>query len=93
MKGPRKLFPRFRRLETTKHIVERLFTIADRHGVTPAQVALNWIVRVHDHVVAIPGASSVTQAKSNAEALDFSLSRDDIDELGSLDSQHNGSAN
>ena len=94
LKGPRKLLPRFRRLETTKHVIDRLFAIADRHGVTPAQVALNWTVRRHDHVVAIPGASSVSQAKSNADALGFSLSSDEIDELSSNGGgNHTGTSN
>ena len=81
IKGPRKLFPRFRRLDTTKNIVDRLSAIAERHEATPAQVALNWTVSRHDNVVAIPGATSVSQAERNAESLGFALTPDEIDEL------------
>lgn len=50
--------------------------VADRHGATPAQIALAWVIR-RPNVVAIPGASSVAQLESNAAAADIDLSDDD----------------
>ena len=46
--------------------------MAAAHGATPAQVALAWVIR-RPNVVAIPGASSVTQLERNAEAADLDL--------------------
>jgi len=83
--GPRKFLPRFRRLERTEPLVKRLESLAEQHDVSPAQIALNWTVNVHgETVVAIPGASSPEQAKSNAACLEFRLADDEITELSEL---------
>src|SRR5258708_12244586 len=46
--------------------------VARAHSVTPAQVALAWVVR-HPAVAAIPGASSVEQLEENVAAADIHL--------------------
>jgi len=45
-------------------LVAALKEIGGRHGATPAQVALAWLIR-KPNVVAIPGASSVKQVEEN----------------------------
>lgn len=50
--------------------------VAGTHGVTPAQVALAWLVHF-PNVVAIPGASSVAQVESNAAAAEIRLGDDE----------------
>jgi aryl-alcohol dehydrogenase-like predicted oxidoreductase len=50
--------------------------VAATHGVTPAQVALAWLVHF-PNVVAIPGASSVAQVESNAAAAEIRLGDDE----------------
>jgi aryl-alcohol dehydrogenase-like predicted oxidoreductase len=50
--------------------------VAATHGVTPAQVALAWLVHF-PNVVAIPGASSVAQVESNAAAAEIRLGEDE----------------
>jgi len=53
-----------RALESTRPLINKLEEIADRYVVTPAQVALNWLIHFHgDAVVAIPGASRVHHAQ------------------------------
>ena len=59
-------------LARAQPLVDTLREVADAHDVTPAQVALAWVVR-HPNVVAIPGASSVEQVESNAEAASIEL--------------------
>jgi aryl-alcohol dehydrogenase-like predicted oxidoreductase len=54
-------------------LLDVLREIASAHGVTPAQVALAWLVR-RPNVVVIPGASSVEQAEQNAASADIELS-------------------
>jgi aryl-alcohol dehydrogenase-like predicted oxidoreductase len=61
-------------------IGQTLRTVAKNHDATPSQVALAWIVH-HPNVVAIPGASSLTQLESNVAAADLQLSDDEITEL------------
>ncbi len=54
--------------------------IADRHGVTPAQVALAWVMQ-QDGVVAIPKASNPAHVRDNLAALDLQLTAADNAEL------------
>jgi diketogulonate reductase-like aldo/keto reductase len=54
--------------------------IADRHGVTPAQVALAWVLR-QQGVIAIPKASSTEHVRENHAALNLQLTADDLEEL------------
>jgi aryl-alcohol dehydrogenase-like predicted oxidoreductase len=66
-------------LERTRPLVNLLDGIARAHGVTPAQVALQWLISFHgDCVVAIPGATSPRHAEENAAAMTFELSTDDL---------------
>jgi diketogulonate reductase-like aldo/keto reductase len=51
--------------------------VAKRHGVTPAQVALAWVLR-SDDVIAIPKAATTEHIRQNREALDFRLSALDL---------------
>jgi aryl-alcohol dehydrogenase-like predicted oxidoreductase len=59
--------------------------IAESYDATSAQVALNWLVNFHgDIVVAIPGASKVSQAEESAGAMNFKLSDDEMAQLDEL---------
>jgi aryl-alcohol dehydrogenase-like predicted oxidoreductase len=70
------------RMAKSRPVIEALREIAPRYKATPAQVALNWLIHFHgDIVVAIPGATKVGQARDNAEALTFALTRDELDHL------------
>lgn len=54
--------------------------IAERHGATPAQVALAWVLRRND-VIAIPKAGSVAHVRENHGALELTLTPEDLAEL------------
>jgi aryl-alcohol dehydrogenase-like predicted oxidoreductase len=85
--GPRKWLPDFRRggLERSRPLVEALRAIAAAHAVTPSQVALSWLVNFHGGtVVAIPGATSVEQARENAGAMRVRLDAADLARLDLL---------
>jgi aryl-alcohol dehydrogenase-like predicted oxidoreductase len=84
-RGPRKWLKRFKPegLEATRPLVEELEAVAAAHQATAAQVALAWATQRHgQRIVAIPGASSVSQARSNAQALSVTLSAEELDRLG-----------
>ncbi len=53
-----------------------LGVIARKHGKTPAQVTLRWVVD-QDGVAAIPKAASETHCRANFEIFDFALSDED----------------
>jgi aryl-alcohol dehydrogenase-like predicted oxidoreductase len=81
LSGLRKMLPGFSlaNLNRTQPLVDELKTIAVRHKVTPAQVALAWVIQFHgDTVVAIPGASRPAQALQNAEAMKITLSAQEL---------------
>jgi aryl-alcohol dehydrogenase-like predicted oxidoreductase len=67
-------------LERAHELIGSLRDVAKAHDATPAQVALAWVIH-HDHVVAIPGASKVSQLESNAAAADLELSADEMARL------------
>jgi diketogulonate reductase-like aldo/keto reductase len=60
-----------------------LGTVAKRHGVTPAQVALAWGLRF-PHVISIPKASDPEHVRENAAAIDVVLSAEDLAEIDAV---------
>ncbi len=57
-------------------LLDVLTEVGAGHGVTPAQIALAWLVH-HPNVIAIPGAKSVAQVEANATAADIELSEEE----------------
>jgi diketogulonate reductase-like aldo/keto reductase len=57
-----------------------LTKVAERHGVSPAAVALAWTMR-HPHVVAIPKASRPEHVRENLVAADLALTPQDLADL------------
>jgi diketogulonate reductase-like aldo/keto reductase len=58
----------------------QLAAVARRHGVTPAQVALAWLLR-QDDVVVIPKAVRPQHVRENRAALDLVLNPEDLAQL------------
>jgi diketogulonate reductase-like aldo/keto reductase len=54
-----------------------MVAIAEKHGATPAQVALAWVLRQSD-VCAIPKASIREHVRENVRALELQLDNEDI---------------
>jgi len=57
-----------------------LNSVAERHGATPAQIALAWVLRL-DGVNAIPKAGTPAHVEENRAALDLRLTGEDLAEL------------
>jgi aryl-alcohol dehydrogenase-like predicted oxidoreductase len=61
-------------LERTAPLIEELTAVGKAHGVSAAQVALNWLVTFYGQtVIAIPGATKVAQAAASVAAMGFRL--------------------
>jgi aryl-alcohol dehydrogenase-like predicted oxidoreductase len=74
-----------RGLARTSPLIDALRAIANASGVTPAQVALSWLVSYcGDTVVAIPVASKPRQAADAAAAMDLQLSDTELSRLDQL---------
>jgi aryl-alcohol dehydrogenase-like predicted oxidoreductase len=56
---------------------DALQAVAARHGATPAQVALAWMLSLGSHVLAIPGTSSVAHLEENLAAGEIELGAED----------------
>jgi aryl-alcohol dehydrogenase-like predicted oxidoreductase len=77
-----------RRVESSRELVNALEEVAQTHGVTVSQVALNWLINFHgDTVVVIPGASRVHHAEQNVGAMTFTLSDAELSRIDSLSKQ------
>jgi aryl-alcohol dehydrogenase-like predicted oxidoreductase len=61
--------------------VEAAKAVADRHGATPAQVALAWLLHQGDDIVPIPGTKRRTRLVENAAATELRLSAADLTAL------------
>ncbi len=57
-----------------------LAAVAEKHGKTPAQVALNWLIS-KKNVIAIPKSSSIRHVKENAGAAGWKLDSEDCELL------------
>jgi aryl-alcohol dehydrogenase-like predicted oxidoreductase len=56
--------------------------VADRHGATPTQIALAWLLARYDRMLLIPGTSSVAHLEENMAAIELEL---DLADLAALD--------
>lgn len=88
----RRGLPRFQReaMAANQAIVDQVRTIAERLGVTPAQVALAWVVAQGDQVVPIPGTKTPKYLVDNAGSAAVELSADDLAELDALPAAEGG---
>jgi aryl-alcohol dehydrogenase-like predicted oxidoreductase len=76
----RRVNPRFQGENFAKNfaLVDRVREIADEKGVTPAQLALAWVLRQGDDIVPIPGTKRVRYLEENAHAPEVELNEDDL---------------
>jgi 2,5-diketo-D-gluconate reductase A len=61
-------------------------TIADKHGVTPAQVVLRW--HVQQGYIVIPKSASPDRIRSNLDVAGLSLAPEELASVTALDSGH-----
>ena len=68
--------------------------IASDRGITPAQVALAWVLHRGDHMLLIPGTSSVSHLEENMAVAEIELDAAEIDRLNGVadPTQANGGA-
>ncbi|MGW2560865.1 aldo/keto reductase [Streptomyces sp. NPDC001514] len=88
----RRQLPRFQQdaLRANLAIVGRVREIAERVGVTAAQVALAWVLAQGQYVVPIPGTKTPKYLADNAGAGDVELSAADLAELDALPAPEGG---
>jgi aryl-alcohol dehydrogenase-like predicted oxidoreductase len=76
----RRTNPRFRGENFTKNLilVERIAEIAQDKGITPAQLALAWVLAQGEDIVTIPGTKRRTYLEQNVGAVDVAFAEEDF---------------
>jgi len=67
--------------QANRALVDVLAGIAARKQVTPAQLALAWLLAQKPWIVPIPGTTKLHRLEENAGAADVQLSRDDLKDI------------
>ncbi|EIV94855.1 aldo/keto reductase [Frankia sp. QA3] len=82
----RRFNPRFQgeNLDANLLVVERLREVADARGITPAQLALAWVLAQGDDVVAIPGTKRIGYLEENIAASAVELTTDDLASIAEI---------
>ena len=62
-------------------LVDVVRGVADRHGVSPARVALAWLLAQGEDVVPIPGVKRRATLEDSAGSVDLTLTADDLEAL------------
>lgn len=55
--------------------------IAESKGITPAQLALAWILAQSENIIPIPGTKRIKYLEENAKAVDVNLSMEDVSNI------------
>lgn len=76
----RRTNPRFQgeNFEKNLTLVERITGIAQDKGITPAQLALAWVLAQGEDIVSIPGTKRQIYLEQNVGAIDVTLSEEDL---------------
>ncbi len=85
----RSTVPRFQaeNIKANQALVDIIRRFAADRGVTPAQVALAWLLAKHPSIVPIPGTTKVDRLIENLGAATLALSTDDVETLEAASSQ------
>ncbi len=67
----------------SQKLFETMRQIAKKNDVSPAEVAINWLLKDKD-IIPIPGAKKKSQIESNIHATQWNLTKDEISRLTTL---------
>jgi aryl-alcohol dehydrogenase-like predicted oxidoreductase len=79
----RNIVPRFtpEARRANQALIDLLGQIAKKKGVTPAQIALAWLLAQKPWIVPIPGTTKLHRLEENIKAVDIKLAPDDLREI------------
>ncbi len=71
-------------------LVEQITSIADSKGVTPAEIALAWVMAKQDNILPIAGTTRLANLRTTVASMDLSLESADMAQLDQLANQVQG---
>ncbi len=76
----RRRYPRFQGENFQKNLAmaDSLVELANKKAVAPAQLALAWVLRQSDHIVAIPGTRKISRLEENIGAISVTLDSEEL---------------
>ncbi len=86
----RRTLPRFddEHWQNNKQLVDDFAEFANTKKFTPAQIALAWVLAQGDDMIPIPGTKKRKYLEENAAAVDIVLSKDDLEKIEEIVSNH-----
>lgn len=85
----RNVVPRFNEenRKANQIVIDKIAEFAKRKGVTPAQIALAWVLAQKPWIVPIPGTTKVNRLQENLKSETISLTDEDLTEIESAFSE------
>ncbi|MDO4536330.1 MAG: aldo/keto reductase [Clostridium perfringens] len=82
----RKNLPRYNGeyLENNQKLINEFADYAKSRGITPAQLAVAWVLAQGDNIIPIPGTKKTKYLEENIKAVDVTLNEDDIKAIEAL---------
>ena len=82
----RRFSPRFQPdvFDENLKLLHKVETFAKKKGVTPAQLALAWVMAQHKSIIPIPGATAKSRVLENNKAAGIQLTQEELKELRQL---------
>jgi aryl-alcohol dehydrogenase-like predicted oxidoreductase len=82
----RRMLPRFSddNWDNNQKLASGFADIAQQKSITPAQLALAWVLAQGDDIIPIPGTKKRKYLQDNAGAVDVKLSAADLQDIGAL---------
>ncbi len=79
----RKHSPRFQgeNFQKNLQLVDKVKELAKSKGVTPAQLAIAWVLSQGEDIVPIPGTTKIKHIQENIKAVDLELTDDELQQL------------
>ncbi|TAN30456.1 MAG: aldo/keto reductase [Actinomycetota bacterium] len=76
----RRRYPRFQgeNFQKNLELADKVIEIARGKGVTPAQLALAWVLNQSDNIVPIPGTRRISRLEENVAAVDLTLTTEEL---------------
>lgn len=82
----RKYSPRFQGKNFNKNLqlVEKVEELAKQKGVTPAQLALAWVLHQGNDIVPIPGTTKLKHSEENIAAVNIKLTEEELKQIDDI---------